>query len=84
MKNIDLKLNTTLNLVGLAPLKLTGHCVANKLVQHFSIMEVDDGYVLTDGAGYEETFFTLKEALQNCWMEWGESEGAVISLQPNL
>lgn len=75
-----MKLNTTLELVGVDPLKLTGRCVANNCVQDFTIMEVDDGYFLTDGAGYEETFSTLKEALQNCWMEWGLFDGAVYCL----
>lgn len=81
MKYVDLGLNTSLELVGLDPLKLTGRCVVNKSWQDFMIIEVDDGYFLTDWAGYEETFSTLKEALMNCWMEWGDFDGAVYTFE---
>ena len=68
-------LNTSLKLVGLVPLKLTGYCrvyMPSYQEHHFTITEVDDGYELIGADGWREHFQELKEALQQCYLEWGE------------
>lgn len=65
MKELDL--NTNLKLVGLVPLKLQGCCGDT----HFTIMEVGSGYELTSAGGSKEYFQTLKETLQQCYLNWG-------------
>ena len=71
----DLDLNTSLKLVGLVPLKLTGHCktyTPTYQEHHFTILEDGDAYQLTGHDGFEERYSTLKEALQQCYLSWGE------------
>lgn len=71
----DLELNTTLKLVGLTPLKLAGYCrnyTPTYQEHHFTITEVGNGYELTAADGSKEYFQTLKEALQQCFLNWGE------------
>lgn len=70
MKDLNLKIEV----VGLAPLKLVGRCGD----VNFTILEVDDplrltgpDYLLTGSDGFEESFFTLKAALQDCYLNWG-------------
>lgn len=73
VKNLDL--NTNLKLVGLVPLKLTGHCktyAGGYQEHHFTILEVGNGYELAAADGSKEYFQTLKEALQQCYLNWGE------------
>lgn len=81
VKNLDL--NTNLKLVGLVPLKLIGHCktyAGGYQEHHFTITEVGtpcttevgSGYELTAADGSKEYFQTLKEALQQCYLNWGE------------
>lgn len=74
MENVNLKLNTTFELVGVAPLKLAGRSGEGR----FTILEVDNGYLVTgpDWDDYDEVFFTLKEAIQQCYLNWGEFLGA--------
>lgn len=70
----DLDLNTSLKLVGLVPLKLTGHCktyTPTYQEHHFTILEAGIGYQLNGPDGSEEYFQTLKEALQQCYLNWG-------------
>lgn len=70
----DLDLNTNLKLVGLVPLKLTGYCktyAPTYQEHHFTILESGTGYQLTAPCGSEEYFHTLKEALQQCYLNWG-------------
>lgn len=69
-KDLDLHFDV----VGLAPLKLDGCCGDT----HFIILEIDDPHRLTGSDyrvigsdGYDETFFTLKAALHECWLNWG-------------
>lgn len=68
----DLDLN--LEVVDLAPLKLRGRCGE----VNFTILEVDDPYRLTGSDyrltgpnGYDDSFFTLKAALHECYLNWG-------------
>ena len=71
----DLDLNTNLKLVGLVPLKLTGHCktyTPTYQEHHFTILEVGDGYELTAADGSKEYFQELRQALQQCYLNWGE------------
>ena len=70
----DLDLNTNLKLVGLVPLKLTGHCktyAGGYQEHHFTILEADSGYQLIGSDSSVESFHTLKEALQQCYLNWG-------------
>lgn len=78
----DLDLNTSLKLVGLAPLKMTGYCrvyTPSYQEHHFVITEVGNGCITEVGKGYElaaadgskEYFQTLKEAIQQCYLNWG-------------
>lgn len=64
IENLDA--NTTLKLVGLAPIELVGNC--NGYI--FTIIEVDDGYQLT-GPNHLSYTYTLKEALQESYLAWG-------------
>ncbi|HUH57231.1 MAG TPA: hypothetical protein VL020_01800 [Pseudomonadales bacterium] len=64
----DLDTNTTLKLVGLVPLELIGNCNGHNL----TILEVSDGYQLTGSDNFNETYTTLKEAIQQCYLTWGE------------
>lgn len=65
--NNELYFNTDLKVAGLAPLKLVGRCHGHE----FTILEVDDGYLLIDSDGFDDSFFTVKEALAQCWLNWG-------------
>lgn len=70
----DLDLSTNLKLVGLVPLKLTGCCKTYSPTyqeHHFTILEAGSGYQLTGSDGSVESFHTLKEALQQCYLNWG-------------
>lgn len=71
----DLDLNTNLKLVGLVPLKLTGYCktyAGGYQEHHFTILEVGDAYQLTGPDHFEQSYMTLKEALQDCYLNFGE------------
>lgn len=65
--NNELYFNTDLKVAGLAPLRLVGRCNGHE----FTILEVDDGYLLIDSDGFDDSFFTVKEALAQCWLNWG-------------
>lgn len=68
-------LNTSLKLVGLVPLKMTGYCrvyTPSYREHHFTILEVDTGYQLIGADDFVEHFHTLKEALQQCYLNWGD------------
>jgi|LSQX01.1.fsa_nt_gb hypothetical protein len=74
MNTEDLDFNINLEVVGLAPLLLRGRCGE----VNFTILEVDDplrltgsDYLLTSPNGYVESFFTLKSALQEAYLNWG-------------
>lgn len=60
-------LNLNFEVVGLAPLKLFGRCGD----VNFMILEVDDVYKLSGSDGSLHTHLTLKEALQDCYLNWG-------------
>ena len=67
-------LNTNLKLVDLVPLKLTGYCrtYTPTYQEHdFTILESGTGYQLIGSDGSEEHFQTLKEAIQQCYLNWG-------------
>lgn len=53
--------------IELAPLELSGRCDE----VNFTIVEVNDVYMLSGSDGYDELFLSLKEAMQQCWLNWG-------------
>ena len=67
-------LNTFFKLAAPAPLKLTGYCrnyAGGYQEHHFTITEVGNGYELAGADGSKEHFQELKEALQQCYLNWG-------------
>jgi glyoxylate utilization-related uncharacterized protein len=71
----DLDFNLNLKLVSLVPLKLAGYCktyAGGYKEHHFTILEVNAAYQLIGPNHFDQSYMTLKEALQDCYLNWGE------------
>jgi|LSQX01.2.fsa_nt_gb hypothetical protein len=67
-------LNLNIEVINLAPLTFVGRCGEVE----FTILEVavaerltGSEYLLSGSDGFSESYFTLKSALQDCYLNWG-------------